>query len=379
MALLEVTERGAVFESVPGTDRQSCCFPEVCALPGGRWLCSCRAAPTKGDAAEQHVLLSWSDDEGGTWSAPYTPFDPPDVEGKPGLFRKGALTSLGGERVVAALAWQDFSDPSLPFFNEETEGLLEMFLFLARSEDGGASWAGPKPIDTTPFDCPTPLTGPNLVLPNGDWACQFELNKHYEDPAPWRHSSVLMFSSDDGHTWPEHVRVSDDPERRIFYWDQRPSVLADGTLLNPFWTFDRERAEYLNIHARESKDNGRNWSEMWDTGVPGQPAPPVSLPDGGVAMVYVDRAGPPQIKVRTSHDGGRSWPDDTEVVIYGIKQPSQTETKSTMQDAWAEMAKFSVGLPATAPLPDGEFLVVYYAGPRTDETDIRWARLRLRR
>ena len=47
-----------------------------------------------------------------------------------------------------------------------------------------------------------------------------------------------------------------------------------------------------------------------------------------------------------------------------------------MADAWTEMGKFSVGLPATAALPDGDVLVVYYAGRETDRTDIEWARLR---
>jgi len=47
-----------------------------------------------------------------------------------------------------------------------------------------------------------------------------------------------------------------------------------------------------------------------------------------------------------------------------------------MQDAWAEMAKFSIGLPSTAFLQNGDILVVYYAGPETDQTDIHWARVR---
>ena len=47
-----------------------------------------------------------------------------------------------------------------------------------------------------------------------------------------------------------------------------------------------------------------------------------------------------------------------------------------MADAWSEMAMFSVGLPATAALPSGDVLVVYYAGPETDRTNVEWARVR---
>jgi len=33
-----------------------------------------------------------------------------------------------------------------------------------------------------------------------------------------------------------------------------------------------------------------------------------------VALVYVDRTAAPKIKLRTSADGGRTWPPETELV-----------------------------------------------------------------
>jgi len=269
----------------------------------------------------------------------------------------------------------DYSQPDLPFFNEQTEGLLDSRIFLAESRDRGVTWSEPALVDTSPFNVPTPITGPALVLPDGRWACQFELNKPYYDTSVWRHSSVLIFSSDEGKTWPAYTIASNDPANRIFYWDQRPGVLDDGTIFDLFWTYDNQAAVYLNIHARESRDGGRSWSELWDTGVPGQPAPPVDLKDGRIAMVYVDRTGSPVVKARVSGDRGRSWPAETESVVYQRQADSQTRQKGAMADAWAEMAKFSVGLPATAALPDGDVLVVYYAGPETDLTDVEWVRL----
>ena len=112
---------------------------------------------------------------------------------------------------------------------------------------------------------------------------------------------------------------------------------------------------------------------MWDTGLPGQPAPPVSLPEGRIALAYVDRTAAPVIKLRLSADRGHTWPEGTEFIIYESERDSQTWRKATMQDVWAEMGQFSVGLPATASLPNGDILVVYYAGPETDLTDVQWA------
>jgi len=370
---MTIVDRGTAVHS--GPTRRSCAFPGICALPSGRWLCGFRAAPRKSEMRGQQALLCWSDDEGRTWTEPIAPFTPPLIDGAPGLFRALYCTPLGGDNVLALVYWVDHSDPELPFFNEATEGLLASCLFLARSPDRGATWSDLELIDTTPYDIPTPPTGPVLILADGRWALQFELNKPYNDPAPWRHSSVLMFSSDEGCTWPEHVRVTNDPDNRVFYWDQRPNVLSDGTLLDLFWTYDRGTGQYLNIHARASRDNGRTWGDLWDTGLPGQPAQPVSLPDGRILMAYVDRTGTPTIRARVSRDGGRAWPADTETVLCEPHLMRQTTDRTSMQEAWEEMAAFSLGLPAPAVLPDGDILIVYYHGPAPDETDVEWVRL----
>jgi len=365
-----IVDRGAVFKHEPGTTRQSTTFPGICVLPSGRWLCGFRAGATKEHMSEQHSLLTWSDDQGKTWRAPFEPHKPQTINGSPGLTGSVRTTALGDRQVVGICWWIDHSDPSAPLFNGQTEGLLDMRLLLSFSQDEGESWSEPQVIDTSPFNVPTPVTGPVLRLSNGELACQFELNKPYNDTTPWRHKSVLMFSADGGRSWPTYSVVSDHPD--IFYWDQRPSVLGDGSILDLFWTFDRPRAVYLNIQARESHDNGRTWSELWDTGLPGQPAPAVPLPSGELALVYVDRTGAPIIRLRKSADGGRTWPEETDLVIRCLEAPSQTWDRSISQNVWDEVSAFSLGLPDTAALPNGQFVVVYYAGPHTDRTDIEW-------
>jgi len=374
---MKIVGSGTVVASQPDTDRQSCAFSGVCVFPNGRWLCGFRGAPTKTCVGRQGSFLTRSDDEGKTWSSPIEPFVPPDLDGRRGQFRAVQPTALGGGDVLAVLYWVDASNPDLPFFNEETQGLLDSKIFLAKSNDTGQTWSKPWLIDTSPFNQPTPITGPVLKLANGELGLQFELNNHYYDRSVWRHSSVIMFSKDGGKTFPTHAIAGNDPDNRIFYWDQRPAVLADGRILDLFWTYDNQAGVYLNNHARESRDHGRTWSRMWDTGVTGQPAPAVELSDGGIGMVYVDRTAAPVIKIRTSADGGHSWPADTELQISQSMVASQTEKKATMQDAWSEMSKFSVGLPSTARTKNGDVLVIYYAGADPDHTDIKWARLRV--
>ena len=372
---MQICDRGVVFLGAAGSDYASACFAGLCVLPSGRWLVAFRVAPRKADTRPQRVLVTVSDDAGHTWRTPAAPFAPEQLDGRPGDWRCGQPTALGGRRVVMALYWVDASDPSLPFFNTQTEGLLDSRIFLTVSTDDGDTWGPPRPVDTSPYCVPTPITGPLLPLADGRWAVQFETNKHYLDTAPWRHQAVLLFSSDGGQTWPEHADIGSDPEGRVFYWDQRPAVLADGSLLALFWTFDRQTAAYLNIHARTSHDSGRTWSAIWDTGVPGQPAAAVSLGDGRLAMPYVDRERVPVIKLRVSADGGRTWPQATELALDDRLERAQQGGKASMQDAWSEMAAFSLGLPTSTRLPGGEVLVVYYAGPKADHTGLYWVRV----
>jgi hypothetical protein len=286
------------------------------------------------------------------------------------------MAPLGGNDVAAALCWEDYSHPLIPMFNEKTEGLVDMKLYTATSRDGGETFSPPLPVDHGRYhDVPTPITGPPLVLPDGRWAAQFEVNKCYDDLRPWQHVSALAFTRDRGRTWSGTSDVHTDPQCRIVCWDQRLTVLADGSILGLFWTFDRTTECYLNIHARHSPDGGVSWGELWDTGVPGQPARAVALSNGKLLMTYVDRTAAPAIKCRTSNDGGRTWPVETELLIHTCVPLSQTREKHSMQDAWSEMAAFSIGLPDAVALSDSDVLIVYYSGQHADLTDVRWARV----
>ena len=375
---MKVVDQGVVIASRPKTDAASCCFPSICALPSGRWLAGFRLAPAKLGRA-QRAFTSWSDDQGRTWSPPVEVARSLEHRERPGTWRTVACTSLGGSLVAAVLSWEDTSDPLVPMFNEETEGLVDMKLFVSISEDAGMRFSPPRPVSCGAYDAtPTPSTGAVLVLPDGQWAVPFEVNKHYHDPAPWQHASCLTFSPDCGATWPEVSVIHTDPQRRVFCWDQRLTVLHDASVLGLFWTYDRQRNEYRDIHARRSTDAGRTWGPLIDTGVAGQPARAAALPDGRIVMVYVDRTAAPRISARCSIDGGRTWPEESELLVYERPaRSSQTRGKASMQDAWAEMSAFSLGLPDAVALPDGEVLSVHYSGDDPDHTDVLWTRIRV--
>jgi hypothetical protein len=67
--------------------------------------------------------------------------------------------------------------------------------------------------------------------------------------------------------------------------------------------------------------------------------------------------------------------DPDELVVYDSSIAKQTREKSSWGDAWTELKAYSVGLPQTSLLPNGDVLVSYYAGPEPDLTEIQWARV----
>ena len=117
--MTKIINSGIIFKSEKNTDHQSYTFHGICILTNGRWLSICRAAPNKKENKEQHIELSFSDNEGHTWSIPSRPFKPLYFKGKPGLFRTGHLTYIGENELIAVLSWIDNSNPSIPFFNEK--------------------------------------------------------------------------------------------------------------------------------------------------------------------------------------------------------------------------------------------------------------------
>ena len=377
---MKLAGEGAAFAG-RGADDASALYPGVCVMPSGRFLLAFRSAPSRLATEGQRVLICVSDDGGRTWSAPRDFFpNPPEIEGKRGEFFLAYITPLSETAALASLCRVDASDPSRPYYNPETRGILDHRIFFSRSVDGGESWSEPWMLEGLPHPRPTALCSPTLLLPDGRLMCQFETHKNHGEQGPVFFEAGLAFSADGGRRWGDYAVIVRGASGGVFHWDQRINVVGDG-LLGLFWSYDDGASKYVNIHAARSEAGaqaplGMRWSAPYDTGVPGQPSQPVPLDDGSIAMAYVDRTAAPAIKVRRSFDGGRTWPGESEVLVYDSALARQDNAKGSLNDMWAEMHRFSVGFPVAAPLPGG-MLVGFYAGKDTDHTAIRWAKLAL--
>ncbi len=75
------------------------------------------------------------------------------------------------------------------------------------------------------------------MLGDGTIVCQFEINKDDWDKSELEHKSAMIFSNDGGKSWSGVVIVTEEPD--MYYWDQRPNVMCDGsTIIDFFWTLD---------------------------------------------------------------------------------------------------------------------------------------------
>ena len=65
--------------------------------------------------------------------------------------------------------------------------------------------------------------------------------------------------------------------------------------------------------------------------------------------------------MRASDDMGRTWPKESEIILYQ-GGTSQNVVKKSTTDTWMEVEKYSIGLPATERMSNGDMLVSDYAG-----------------
>lgn len=372
---MEIIETGQITLATPDSAQAIYTFPALVELANGTLLLTCRSGSSK-DSADETIELYRSTDGGATWSKPDKPFAEARVDGQKSSFRLCYLTEISSDHLLAASMWIDReTHGDNPFFNPETEGCLPMGIFLADSFDHGETWSEWRYVDLPEALGPPSLTNPLIQLPDGTLVMNIETNKHYDDASQWYQRVVCLHSNDLGQTWGEPKDAGFDPSGRIFNWDQRVGMTADGTLASFTWTYDTVAKQYLNIHRRISNDGGHTWSAADDIGITDQAAHPAILSDGRTVIAWVDRYQTQSIRARLAPSITAKFDPASEVVIY----THQSDDRNHSEDTGAlldEMSIWSFGLPYADVLSNGDVMVVYYAG-NTHTMDIYYARLRI--
>jgi hypothetical protein len=370
---MRVLDRGTIYDNPEGHPaRRNVCFPNLELLSDGRLIVNCRVGSGK-QTPDGDLLFFESADEGRTWRRMGVKFDWM-LRGVPGWPCVGYLSEVEPGRLLMTVLWVDASRGDVPFFNPDTEGLLPVKMLLTESADGGRSWSAFWEVDTSPFIQATP-TGPIMRLADGTLLQYFEVNKQYEDTSPWFQKAGVVFSYDGGRTWRDAQVVAHDPTRRVFYWDQRETLLPDGRILAIFWTYDNENGKDIDLHYAISQDGGRTWPKPAPTGIVGEPTVPVALGGERVLLLSVHRWDPPCLRAILSEDGGRTWDDQNALVFYE-KPMTDVPHSDTTAEYLQDQELWSFGLCTGRALPGGDVLVVYYAGD-SEQTGMHWVRVEM--
>lgn len=165
----------------------------------------------------------------------------------------------------------------------------------------------------------------------------------YDTGAAGQRSAYVLRTENDGDTWQCLPMAMGDGQ--MSYNETALALNAEGqviALMRTAESADKERAGYL--YQVTSADRGRTWSEPVDTRIWGYPAHLLRLPDGRMLATYGYRRAPMGIRACLSHDGGKTWDVDNEIILRADGFGSGSD----------------LGYPITQRLSDGTLATIYY-------------------
>jgi len=379
---MQLLDEGLIYDAgaAPLQHRRAAFTGLLQATDGALYASACIASEKNGPNG--NIVIFRSDDRGSTWSPINAPF-PTTQDGIPGSFGSGYLfqpsqADAGADaddELVLSLIWCDRSNPDLPLANPDTGGLLPFRYYVTRSHDRGATWSELQRVDLLPNKG---ASGTNEIvqLKSGRWMMSYEAWRDWDETEGIQ-QAVVRYSDDRGDTWSDPVIMASDPAQETYYWDNRLAVdPKTGRVVTMYWTHRPTSGKDVDIHMQWSDDTGMHWPTPTPTGIAGQIAMPLPLPDGRLLCFYVHRHDPPSMRVVISRDGGRTWRMDDELIVYSSGAGDEAGAAGGRFDTeyWEDMNRWTFGHPRAVLLPDGSVLLAFYAGD-ANRLDLRWARV----
>lgn len=373
---MKIIDSGLVFDagSAP-PDQRACFFTTMLRLSSGKILVGFRRGSTK-YSADGNCCVTESSDDGHSWDVICDRFDD-RFDGTAGEVRSVTLAEAHDGAVLACLARADRSKGD-EYYSAESDTVCPTKILMTRSSDGGRTWNSSTLLDVGPGQCPV-LSGPAVPIGSARWLITHERQEPEMDGGPSLHYASATLVGDDGKA-EKVVLVARDPKDRLFYYDQRQAYCPrTNRLIAAYWTYDREAEKDIDIHLAHGDPAALEWEKPVGTGIAGQIAQPIPLPDGRLLLFYVHREIPCGMRLILSEDSGKTWETSGELVVYKKDDPRESDAQEGGDYAgmWVDMGKWSFGHPAGVVLDDGTVLLTYYAGPDETRLSIYWARVKL--
>ena len=232
-----------------------------------------------------------------------------------------------------------------------------------RSTDGGRTWE--PAVDAKAFapHGPIELEDGRLLYASYTWPSALKgLRSPNEDPSieVGDTETVAVESTDEGRSWEIIGKIpvpTMDRIDRVNFSEPHVVEAADGRLVclsrnHPESKSDSELAgtvasrvaEDWYMRQSESTDGGRTWSEAKKTPIWGYPPHLLRLHNDDILVSYGHRKPPFGQRACLSHDGGRTWDIDNEIVL-------RNDAAAPGRD---------LGYPSTVEIEPNEFVTVYY-------------------
>ena len=300
------------------------------------------------------VVISYSDDEGETFTPPAVILDTPLDDRDPGIVpfgENGVLITTFNAPIASLLRraqgddiWTTYVKQGIPADADE-----KYFgsLFIV-SDDGGKSF-GPIRF--------APVTTPHGPIPLQDGTMLWTGNHHGQNVESDDYRIFFYKMTSDG-TFTQLASVGpicDDKGDAVNINEPYTVQLPDGTLICHIRAEKGNETEMFTTYQTESKDGGVTWSEPHRIlPVLGGATSHLYVHSSGVLISCVERRQPPfQIRVMLSTDGGATWSTDHYIFSRGLY-----ENYRVYPDM--DYPANDLGYPTTVELNDGSLLTVFY-------------------
>lgn len=333
---------------VASPDWRCSAFPGAVQLADGSillWF----VAGSDFESSDQHLEQALSRDGGRSWQWQGPVYDHARLD-LPSPFTDSAKPTRIARNSLLAVGYgfvRDRPEMDLSNYAEQFGRFPECRNFVMHSADGGRNWSLPQWI-SHPYSG-MEISGPALKLRSGEvlfFASPFGLQ-------PDDQKGLCFSGGKNGREWREVGEFF--RQSGIAAWEVRGVQLPSGRIVLVFWAYDLARQQHLNNHLVWSDDDGRHWSESFDTGMPGQ-----------AANLILDGERLLLIQTRRTKDDCGLYLSRLELCGGAVRCSATTPLMSSAElasaegDIEAQFRSLKFGQPSLLALEDGMFLTLFW-------------------